>query len=66
MVKAKLRVIVEDPLVKDKYGLAPEDVETEEEPFFLDGPVAERVAIIDRNLERILFHSCPTDSKGIK
>jgi hypothetical protein len=51
MVKAKLRVIVEDPLVRHKYGLAPENVETEEEPFFLDGPVAQRVAIIDRNPE---------------
>lgn len=50
-MRAKLRVIVQDPLVKNKYPYATENVETEEEPFFLDGPVAERVAIIDRDPE---------------
>lgn len=49
MVKAKLRIAVEDPLVAEKYGLAPENVFTEEEPFFLDGPVAARVAVVDRD-----------------
>ena len=49
MVKAKLRVAVEDPLVAAKYGLEPENVLTEEEPFFLDGPVAARVAVVDRD-----------------
>jgi hypothetical protein len=48
-MRAKLRVIVQDPLVKNKYPYATENVKTEEEPFFLDGPVAERVAIIDRD-----------------
>lgn len=50
-MRAKLRVIVQDPLVKNKYPYATENVETEDEPFFLDGPVAERVAIIDRDPE---------------
>lgn len=49
MIVAKLRVAVEDPLVAAKYGLTPENVLTGKEPFFLDGPVAARVAVIDRD-----------------
>lgn len=48
---AKLRVAVEDPVVAERYGLPPENVETGEEPFFLDGPVAARVAVVDRDPE---------------
>lgn len=49
MVVARLRVAVEDPLVAAEHGLTPEYVMTGDEPFFLDGPVAERVAIVDRD-----------------
>lgn len=49
MVKAKLRVAVEDPLVAAQHGLSPENVWTSEESFFLDGPVTRRVAVVDRN-----------------
>jgi hypothetical protein len=50
-MKAKFRVIVQDPLVGKQYKLLYENVESAEEPFFLNGPVAKRVAIIDRDLE---------------
>jgi hypothetical protein len=51
-MKTKLRVVVEDSLATSKYKLAPaENIWIENERFFLDGPVAERVAIIDRDPE---------------
>jgi hypothetical protein len=51
-MKTKLRVVVEDPLATTKYKLAPaENIWISNEPFFLSGPVAERVAIIDRDPE---------------
>lgn len=49
MPVARLRVAVEDPLVAQKYQLPPETVETGDEPFFLDGPVGARVAVVDRD-----------------
>lgn len=49
MVKAKLCIAVEDPFVAKQYGFAPDNVLTGEEPFFLNGPVAARVAIVDRD-----------------
>lgn len=50
MVVANIRVAVQDPLVADRLRLArDEGVRTEDEPFFLDGPIAARVAIIDRD-----------------
>lgn len=51
MVVARLRVAVEDPLVAAEYGFGPENVQTGDEPFFLDGPVGARVAIVDRDPE---------------
>ena len=48
-MKAKLTIAVDDPLVVSEYGLSPETVLTPDEPFFLDGPVAERVAVVDRD-----------------
>jgi hypothetical protein len=49
MVVANLRIAVEDPLVAARYKLEPDDVKSEDEPFFLDGPVAARVAVVDRD-----------------
>jgi hypothetical protein len=50
MVVAKIPVAVEDPYVAKKLGLALEEyVNSENEKFFLDGPVGERVAVVDRN-----------------
>jgi hypothetical protein len=50
MVVAKFPVAVEDPYVAEKLGLRLEEtVHSEKEDFFLDGPVAERVAVIDRD-----------------
>jgi hypothetical protein len=51
MVVANLRIAVEDPLVAARYKLEPDDVKSEDEPFFLDGPVAARVAVVDRDVE---------------
>lgn len=48
-MKTKFPVMVQDPLVGAKYELVSENVMTSEEDFFLDGPVAQRVAIIDRD-----------------
>jgi hypothetical protein len=50
-VKTKLRIAVEDPWVASRCGIVPDNVITEDEPFFLDGPVAERVAVVDRDPE---------------
>ena len=49
MVVARVRIAVEDPLVAERQGLHPETVETSDEPFFLDGPLGPRVAVIDRD-----------------
>jgi len=49
MVVANLRIAVEDPLVAARYGLEPDNVKSGDEPFFLDGPVAARVAVVDRD-----------------
>ena len=49
MVVAKVRIAVEDPLVAARYGFRPEVWTTGEEPFLLDGPIAARVAVIDRD-----------------
>ncbi|MCJ7515071.1 MAG: hypothetical protein MUO89_03750 [Dehalococcoidia bacterium] len=51
MVVANLRIAVEDPLVAARYGLEPDNVKSGEEPFFLDGPVAARVAVVDRDVK---------------
>jgi hypothetical protein len=48
-MKATFRVIVDDPEVKEQYGAYAEDISSENEPFFLDGPVGARIAIVDRN-----------------
>lgn len=48
MVVAKLRVVVEDPVVARERGFKPETILSDDEPFFLDGPVAARIAIVDR------------------
>jgi hypothetical protein len=48
-MQTKLSVVVQDPLIGAKYGLVTENVMTSKEDFSLDGPVAERVAIIDRD-----------------
>ncbi len=50
MVRTTIPIRVEDPLVAARCGLQAEDrVRTSDERFFLSGPVAERVAIIDRD-----------------
>ncbi len=49
MVVARIPVAVDDPLVASQYGFRPETVETQDEAFFLDGPVASRVAVVDRD-----------------
>jgi hypothetical protein len=49
MVVATLRIAVDDPYIVEKYKLEPEIVDSGEEPFFLDGPVAARVAVVDRD-----------------
>lgn len=49
MVVAKIPVAVDDPLVASQFGFHPETIETQDEEFFLDGPVAARVAIVDRD-----------------
>jgi hypothetical protein len=49
MVKATLRVAVEDPLVTKENKIPPDIITIKDEPFFLNGPVAERVAVVDRD-----------------
>ncbi len=49
MPVAFVRCAVEDPVVAEEYGLQWETFETADEAYFLDGPVAPRVAIVDRN-----------------
>jgi hypothetical protein len=50
MVKIKVPIRVEDPLVAEQLGLrSDENVETSDERFFVAGPVAERVAVVDRD-----------------
>ncbi|MBI3972356.1 MAG: hypothetical protein HY332_13840 [Chloroflexi bacterium] len=49
MAIAKLRIAVEDPLVAQRHGLQWDSVEIDDEPFFLDGPTAAQVAIVDRD-----------------
>jgi hypothetical protein len=51
MTIAKLRVAVEDPLVAEQHGFGWDTVQTDDERFFLDGPVSAQVAIVDRDLE---------------
>ena len=60
MVVAKIRVAVDDPLVAGTYDFSPEIIETQDEAFFLDGPVAARVAIVDRDpASGLLANSVP-------
>ncbi len=50
MVAARLRVAIEDPVVALEHKLDPFELITiSDEPFFLDGPVAARVAVVDRD-----------------
>jgi len=51
MTTARLRVAVEDPLVAEQHGFTWDTVRTDEEPFFLDGPGAARMAVIDRDTD---------------
>ncbi len=43
---AKLPVQVKDPLVAERLGFEPEVVAAGDEPFFIDGPVTARVAVL--------------------
>jgi hypothetical protein len=49
MAFARLQVAVEDPVVAEKLNLGWESIRVDDEPFFLDGPVSARVAVIDRD-----------------
>ena len=49
VVTARIRVAVDDPLVAKRLGLDAENIQIEGEPFFLDGPVSARVAVVDRD-----------------
>ena len=49
VVTARIRVAVDDPLVAKRLGLDAENILIESEPFFLDGPVSARVAVVDRD-----------------
>src|SRR5260221_8546850 len=48
MIKASIPIMVEDPLVAAEFHFKPDNVFTDEERFFLDGPVSARVAVVDR------------------
>src|SRR3979411_1707727 len=48
MIKASIPIMVEDPLVAAEFHFKPDNVFTDEERFFLDGPVSARVAVFDR------------------
>lgn len=49
MISTLIPTVVEDPLVSEELGFRPERVRTSKERFFLDGPISERIAIIDRD-----------------
>lgn len=50
-MKIKVPVLIQDQLVADRKGFDPTESVEIEEAFFLDGPVSERVAIVDFDAE---------------